>query len=281
MNKNKLSIVNKILKSFIRKNDENKEWIYSIKQSEEWLKLTYEAFLEFESNLNLLFSIHKSRLLDSIEDLGENITHEILNIYIENIEKQQVLYEQILYKHFMSILNLIKSEVLSQVGESSIEVSFDLLNEKALKFLEEKKIKFAIKVADTTHKAIIRELSEGFKLGEGIPELSNRIKNMPEFSMKRATVVARTEVISSSNAGTLEGYKESGVVIGKEWDSHKDERTRKHHLEANGQRVKLEDPFIVDDDLLDYPGDNSHDAKASNVIQCRCTLIPILEGEVI
>lgn len=281
MNKNKLRIVNKILKSFIRKNDENKDWIYSIKQSEEWLKLTYEDFLEFESDLNFLFSIQKSRLLDSIEDLGENITHEILNIYIENIEKQQVLYEQIVYKHFISILNLIKSEVLNQVGESSIEVSFDLLNEKALKFLEEKKIKFAIKVADTTHKAIIRELSEGFKLGEGIPELSNRIKNMPEFSMKRATVVARTEVISSSNAGTLEGYKESGVVIGKEWDSHEDERTRKHHLEANGQRVKLDDPFIIDDDLLDYPGDNSHDAKASNVIQCRCTLKPILEGEVI
>ncbi|CEQ04094.1 NAD()--arginine ADP-ribosyltransferase EFV [[Clostridium] sordellii] len=281
MNKNKLSIVNEILKSFIRKNDENKDWIYSIKQSEEWLKLTYEAFLEFESDLNLLFSIQKSRLLDSLEDLGENITHEILNIYIENIEKQQVLYEQILYKHFMSILNLIKSEVLSQVGESSIEVSFDLLNEKAFKFLEEKKIKFAIKVADTTHKSIIRELSEGFKLGEGIPELSNRIKNMPEFSMKRATVVARTEVISSSNAGTLEGYKESGVVIGKEWDSHEDERTRKHHLEANGQRVKLDESFIIDGDLLDYPGDNSHDAKASNVIQCRCTLKPILEGEVI
>lgn len=281
MNKNKLSIVNKILKLFIRKNDKNKDWIYSIKQSEEWLKLTYEAFLEFESDLNLLFSIQKSRLLDSIEDLGENITHEILNIYIENIEKQQILYEQILYKHFMSILNLIKSEVLSQVGESSIEVSFDLLNEKAFKFLEEKKIKFAIKVADTTHKAIIRELSEGFKLGEGIPELSNRIKNMPEFSMKRATVVARTEVISSSNAGTLEGYKESGVVIGKEWDSHEDERTRKHHLESNGQRVKLNEPFVIDSDLLDYPGDNSYDAKASNVIQCRCTLKPILEGEVI
>nr|WP_195365977.1 phage minor head protein [[Eubacterium] tenue] len=281
MDKNKLDIVNKILKDFIRKNDENKDWIYSIKQSDEWLELTYEAFLEFESEFNLLLSLQQSRLIDSIEDLGEDITHEILNMYIENIEKQQILYEQIVYKHFMSILNIVKSEVLSQVGESSIEVSFDLLNENALKFLEDKKIKFAIKVADTTHKAIIKELTEGFKLGEGIPELSNRIKNMPEFSIKRATVVSRTEIISSSNAGTLEGYKESGVVIGKEWDSHEDERTRKHHLEANGQRVKLDDPFIVDDDLLDYPGDNSHDAKASNVIQCRCTLKPILEGEVI
>lgn len=278
MNKNKLSIVNTILKSFIRKNDENKDWIYSIKQSDEWLELTYEAFLEFESEFNLLLSLQQSRLVDN---LGENITHEILNMYIENIEKQQVLYEQIVYKHFMSILNLVKSEVLNQVGQSSVGVSFDLLNENALKFLEDKKIKFAIKVADTTHKAIIKELSEGFKLGEGIPELSNRIKNMPGFSMKRATVVSRTEIISSSNAGTLQGYKESGVVIGKEWDSHEDERTRKHHLEANGQRVKLDDPFVIDDDLLDYPGDNSHDAKASNVIQCRCTLKPILEGEVI
>ncbi|MBC8630273.1 hypothetical protein H8697_00925 [[Eubacterium] tenue] len=281
MNKNKLSIVNTILKSFIRKNDENKDWIYSIKQSDKWLELTYEAFLEFESEFNLLLSLQQSRLIDSIEDLGEDITHEILNMYIENIEKQQILYEQIVYKHFMSILNLVKSEVLNQVGQSSVGVSFDLLNENALKFLEDKKIKFAIKVADTTHKAIIKELSEGFKLGEGISELSNRIKNMHEFSMKRATVVSRTEIISSSNAGTLQGYKESGVVIGKEWDSHEDERTRKHHLEANGQRVKLDDPFIVDDDLLDYPGDNSHDAKASNVIQCRCTLKPILEGEVI
>lgn len=281
MNKNKLSIVNTILKSFIRKNDENKDWIYSIKQSDKWLELTYEAFLEFESEFNLLLSLQQSRLIDSIEDLGEDITHEILNMYIENIEKQQALYEQIVYKHFMSILNLVKSEVLNQVGQSSVGISFDLLNENALKFLEDKKIKFAIKVADTTHKAIIKELSEGFKLGEGIPELSNRIKNMPEFSMKRATVVSRTEIISSSNAGTLEGYKESGVVIGKEWDSHEDERTRKHHLEANGQRVKLDDPFVVDDDLLDYPGDNSHDAKASNVIQCRCTLKPILKGEVI
>lgn len=280
MNKNKLSIVNTILKSFIRKNDENKDWIYSIKQSDKWLELTYEAFLEFESEFNLLLSLQQSRLIDSIEDLGEDITHEILNMYIENIEKQQALYEQIVYKHFMSILNLVKSEVLNQVGQSSVGVSFDLLNENALKFLEDKKIKFAIKVADTTHKAIIKELSEGFKLGEGIPELSNRIKNMHEFSMKRATVVSRTEIISSSNAGTLQGYKESGVVIGKEWDSHEDERTRKHHLEANGQRVKLDDPFIVDDDLLDYPGDNSH-AKASNIIQCRCTLKPILEGEVI
>lgn len=279
MDKDKLTIVNDILKEFIRKNDDNKDWIYEINQSDEWLKLVYEAFLEFEGEFNKLLKIQQSKIIDSIQN--GTVTNEILQLYIDNIEKQQELYEQIVYKHFMNILNQVKKEVLSSIGQTSIAVSFDLLNDNALKFLEDKKIKFAIKVADTTHKAIINELSEGFKNGEGIPELSNRIKDMPEFNMKRATVVSRTEIISSSNAGTLQGYKESGVVIGKEWSSTKDERTRDHHKEAEGQRVKLDDSFVVDGDLLDYPGDNSYNPKASNVIQCRCSLLPILEGEVI
>lgn len=279
MDKDKLTIVNDILKEFIRKNDDNKDWIYEINQSDEWLELVYEAFLEFESEFNKLLKIQQSKIIDSIQN--GTVTNEILQLYIDNIEKQQALYEQIIYKHFMNILNQVKKEVLSSIGQTSIAITFDLLNDNALKFLEDKKIKFAIKVADTTHKAIINELSEGFKNGEGIPQLSNRIKDMPEFDMKRATVVSRTEIISSSNAGTLQGYKESGVVIGKEWSSTKDERTRDHHKEAEGQRVKLDDPFVVDGDLLDYPGDNSYNPKASNVIQCRCSLLPILEGEVI
>lgn len=279
MDKDKLTIVNDILKDFIRKNDDNKDWIYEINQSDEWLELVYEAFLEFEGEFNKLLKIQQSKIIDSIQN--GTVTNEILQLYIDNIEKQQALYEQIVYKHFMNILNQVKKEVLSSIGQTSIAITFDLLNDNALKFLEDKKIKFAIKVADTTHKAIIKELSEGFKNGEGIPELSNRIKDMPEFDMKRATVVSRTEIISSSNAGTLQGYKESGVVIGKEWSSTKDERTRDHHKDAEGQRVKLDDPFVVDGDLLDYPGDNSYNPKASNVIQCRCSLLPILEGEVI
>ncbi|MEG1870966.1 MAG: phage minor head protein [Peptostreptococcaceae bacterium] len=279
MDKNKFSIVNDILKCFIRKNDDNKEWIYQINQSDDWLELVYDAFLEFEGEFNKLLKIQQSKIIDSIQN--GTVTNEILQLYIENIEKQQALYEQIVYKHFMNILNLVKKEVLEKIGQTSVSISFDLLNENALKFLEDKKIKFAIKVADTTHKAIINELSEGFKKGEGIPELSNRIKDMPEFDIKRATVVSRTEIISSSNAGTLQGYKESGVVIGKEWSSTKDNRTRDHHVDAEGQRVALDTPFNVDGDLLDYPGDNSYDAKASNVIQCRCSLLPILEGEVI
>lgn len=279
MDKDKLSIINEILKEFILDNDKNKTWIYQINQSDEWLDATYEAFLEMESEFHNLLKIQRSKIIESIEN--GTVTNEILKIYIENIEKQQVLYEQIVYKNFLNIMNLVKQEILSELGQTSISITFDLLNEKALKFLEDKKIKFAIKVADTTHKAIINELSEGFEKGESIQELSNRIKDMPEFDMKRATVVARTEIISSSNAGTLQGYKESGVVIGKEWSSTKDERTRDHHKEAEGQRVKLDEPFIIDGDLLDYPGDNSHDVKASNVIQCRCSLKPILEGEVI
>ena len=112
MDKDKLCIINEILKEFILDNDKNKTWIYQINQSDEWLDATYEAFLEMESEFHNLLKIQRSKIIESIEN--GTVTNEILKIYIENIEKQQVLYEQIVYKNFLNIMNLVKQEILSE-----------------------------------------------------------------------------------------------------------------------------------------------------------------------
>ena len=85
MDKDKLSIINEILKEFILDNDKNKTWIYQINQSDEWLDATYEAFLEMESEFHNLLKIQRSKIIESIEN--GTVTNEILKIYIENIEK--------------------------------------------------------------------------------------------------------------------------------------------------------------------------------------------------
>ena len=46
---------------------------------------------------------------------------------------------------------------------------------------------------------------------------------------------------------------------------------RPGHAEADGQEVKIDEPFIVDGESLMYPGDVT--GSASNVINCRCTVI--------
>ena len=49
--------------------------------------------------------------------------------------------------------------------------------------------------------------------------------------------------------------------------------TRPSHLEADGQEVDQDEPFIVDGEELMYPRDSSMGASAGNIINCACTSI--------
>ena len=86
-------------------------------------------------------------------------------------------------------------------------------------------------------------------------------------------MIARTEIISASNKGSLDGAKDTGIPLKKEWLATMDNRTRDAHLIADGQKVLLDELFQVDGDALSYPGDFTNGASAGNVINCRCTQI--------
>jgi hypothetical protein len=62
----------------------------------------------------------------------------------------------------------------------------------------------------------------------------------------------------------------------KMWQTMGDSLVRMHpynHQEANGQKVGVNDPFIVSGQLLMYPGDSSLGASIGNTINCRCVVI--------
>lgn len=130
------------------------------------------------------------------------------------------------------------------------------------------------------------QLSEGFAAGEGIQQLASRLNTVAGLSTPRALVTARTEVIGAANAGAYEQMVFSGFTddeVDKEWLATEDPRTRKSHREADGQRVGLHQPFVVDvvkseggvdvtvgTENLRFPGDP--EGSAGNVINCRCSI---------
>ena len=57
----------------------------------------------------------------------------------------------------------------------------------------------------------------------------------------------------------------------KQWVTVGDERVRDLHVRANGQIKPINQPFIVNDERLMYPGDNFYGASANNTINCRCS----------
>ena len=84
---------------------------------------------------------------------------------------------------------------------------------------------------------------------------------------------ARTETVSAYNDGAVQSYGDAGVER-KEWLASIDERTREAHAEADGQVVNTHEAFMVDGEEMEYPGDPG--ASAENVINCRCTVLPVV-----
>jgi HK97 family phage portal protein len=144
-------------------------------------------------------------------------------------------------------------------------------------FILQRANQLAGQVTNTTYRAIQEQLLEGVIEGEGIDQLATRIRAVfSEASKNRATTIARTEVISASNASThLVGMEyPDDVVAGFEWLSAHDSRVREHHRTADGQQRRKGEAFNVGHITMRFPGDPS--GGASEVINCRCTITALL-----
>lgn len=136
-------------------------------------------------------------------------------------------------------------------------------------------------ITETTRAALGSVLSTGIAQGLSIPQIAALIRETYSgFAGRRAVVIARTEVINASNAGSWASAMSVGVPLVKEWIATRDQRVRGRrardrysHIGMDGQRVAADAPFIeprTGEELM-WPGDYSRGAQAGNVIQCRCT----------
>ena len=127
-----------------------------------------------------------------------------------------------------------------------------------------------VNVSEGTWARARAQLIQGFSAGESIEELSARLMQVSDWGERRAATVARTEIISASNAGALAEARAVSPDASKEWMATRDSRTREWHREADGETVLLDGTFTVGGQELDYPGDPS--GSPDNIINCRCTL---------
>jgi hypothetical protein len=97
-------------------------------------------------------------------------------------------------------------------------------------------------------------------------------------TMKQTGTVWRNRVRRRVRTGYtgFAGYLAQGVfsAVGREhktWVAHHDERTRATHLEADGQTVPIDQPFVVGGERLRYPGDRV--GTEAEIANCRCVMI--------
>lgn len=100
------------------------------------------------------------------------------------------------------------------------------------------------------------------------------------FSVNDGVYTGNTQ--GAVNAGAYYGAIRDAQLRGdpapfKVWISTQDQRTRPTHVAADKQRTLLTEPFTVGGAKLLFPGDPR--GPAQEVIQCRCSVLPITLGE--
>jgi len=144
-----------------------------------------------------------------------------------------------------------------------------------------------VRIPDEVYGLIVAELERGIREQESVPDIAKRVQTIltatgSEYWPNRAVTVARTETLAAVNAGVyrsaeLEAEQRGDPAPFKQWISTADPRTRPTHREADKQRTLLREPFRVGGAQLLFPGDPR--GPANEVINCRCSLFPVVLGE--
>lgn len=146
-------------------------------------------------------------------------------------------------------------------------------------------IKTGIAIAEGKQKAWDRKqiqsvMTQSLLQGESIGKIATRLSKTVGDSDRKACIRnARTMATGVQNAGRTDSYKRAqgmGIKLEQEWLATLDSRTRHEHRMLDGQRVKVGEKFKVDGYELAFPADP--EGEAFLVYNCRCTLVPALEG---
>ena len=163
-------------------------------------------------------------------------------------------------------------------ADLGFDSDFTVKNPVALDFAEHRK-NLMPDINARIHGHIREQLRLGVNKGETLGELSQRLKsNVFKPSMSRARTIARTETMTAVNGGRASAMKKLDVEK-IEWISARDEQVRVppisiyNHL-IDGEVVEMGEEFSLG---LRWPHDDGASrSEPGNVINCRCTMIPVV-----
>lgn len=151
--------------------------------------------------------------------------------------------------------------------------AFEDLDAAIARHLAEHAAEAVVGISDHTREVIAHTIAEGVTANLGQEEVAAAIVEATagEIGMARARRIARTEMHFAAMYAQQAAAEASPLAFEKEWLATEDSRTRQHHADAHGQRVGLNDVFVVGDVTMRYPGDTL--APPGEVINCRCVCL--------
>ena len=195
-------------------------------------------------------------------------------------------YEQ----NLQSIVNDLAGRVIPKFNErttlqlGALAASVDEINSVGFKqfLVEDYANTFALKrsklITDTSIEQLKMVVKRGISENLTNKEIAKNLLKVKKLTPNRAKMVAQTEVHNANQFANIKTIgkiqEETQADIKKAWVANPDNRVREDHRAMNNKSpVPFNQPFDVGGELLDYPGDPN--GSPGNVINCRCTVVPI------
>lgn len=224
--------------------------------------------------------IYKQHLLQHKSEIVKGVKKELKTVAGHAIKKDKVnQVVNTIFKEFeKDWINEIDAtnvdtynEVMVESGAQAfkqvkVNGTFNLENQRAVDWMRTRGLEAATAVAGTIKEQVRDRLTAGLANGDSVDDIAANIAGFFDQVNWRALRIARTEVISSYSQGSLEGYRQSGVVKGKTWMIIDDDRVDDECVaNADQGTIGLEDLFA------------SGQAAPPVHPNCRCSVQPVVE----
>jgi hypothetical protein len=215
-------------------------------------------------------------------------TNEILQV-VESFQTDvdiQAAYERVYTTTGVAFAKMQKAELKRAAGK--LETKRNDWDDESVWFtqmMEYVRTKCGNRISETTRtlyadiqNAARRSVQMGANEGWGARKVADDIiARQGEIEKWKALRIARTETMSASNAGAMQGASDTEIPNYKIWISSNDGRTRGSnpgdefdHITMDGVEVLEHEYFEVNGDKLMHPGDPN--GQPGNVINCRCAV---------
>ena len=160
------------------------------------------------------------------------------------------------------------------IQRHALDISMNLTRQEVIDTLQSRALTMSQQTRDRMVGDIAEALADAYQQGMSIDDIADILQDDVFTDMRgyEAERVARTNVISGSNTGAHEAYRDAGAP-GKEWIATNGPRTRMTHRQADGQVVLFGDKFVVGGHRADHPGDPA--LPVGEIVNCRCTVAPV------
>jgi uncharacterized protein YjiS (DUF1127 family) len=204
-----------------------------------------------------------------------------------------------LTNHYQKVNDEFSQRIVNEVGApDNHETIMDSHDARMNNHIASRAIESAAIITQTTNKDVFQSISnaQSQATNQGRIFTQQELASQSRLELRRKNNARLNTIAITETQNPAETSKQNefslliahkaviaGVAIAsalvnkkKQWVTILDNVTREAHAEADSQIVDVNDPYIVNGQSLMLPGDMSLGATIDNIINCRCSSVPII-----